>query len=233
MTTGLRRLPSRLTPAQQALARSDEAQQVVRWAVRRFAARYPDAERGDIEGLAQERIARAARSYDPTLGVSFGAYAALGVQGYLHRELGRERYRKGAVAALLAEAERRRLRALPTADESPEEAAATLAGALGEESWALALRLLLHPEVLTSPEDILAARRVRHALEEGRATLPEPQALVVTRHLQQGVSLKAVAAELGCHRSTVYRHLDAALGALRAFLEARGLGATEALGGSA
>ena len=59
-------LSMQLTPSQQALVESPEAQQMVERLVGRFLRRYVDrVKASDLRGAGGEGLARAARRYDP------------------------------------------------------------------------------------------------------------------------------------------------------------------------
>ena len=222
----------RLTPAQKALVRSAEAEQLVAWAARVYGGRFPEAERDEIVALAREALVLAARRYDPSRGASFATFASYRVRGHLTRELCAAHHRKAPIEALLAESERRRVVAGPNDDlaaaaQTPEQARQASKAWTDARCWELAIAAMLHPVATPTPEELAGWRQARAALAEGRAALPAEQALILRRRFDEGATMRSIAGELGKSTDTVHRQMEQALTALRWHLEGEGVTATE------
>ena len=225
-------LGPRLTPAQKALVRSEQAEQLVAWISRVYGRRFPEAEPGDIAALAREALVLAARRYDPSRGASFATFASHRVRGHLTRQLCSAHYRKAPIEVLLAEAERQR--AAPpegtdraAASQTAEQARQAAQAWTDARCWELAIAAMLHPAVAPTPEELTGWRQARAALEEARAALPEKQALILRRRFDEGATMRAIAIELACSTDTVRRQMGQALTTLRWRLEGQGGGSAE------
>ena len=220
----------RLTPAQKALVTSSEAQQLVQYATRLFTFLSPNAPVDELTSVANEELVRAARRYDPTHGARFATYASKGVVGRLTDRLTAEarfqQWRNAIAFHSLALQP-----SLDSARDTPDQATERLHRRLGAAFAARAVAALAAVDPL-SPEQSVSLTQQWHraiaALKRGRAQLPRDQAVVIQRHFYEGVSVEAVASEIGCSRSAAYRLRKEALDRLCRFLIAEGVTPIEA-----
>jgi RNA polymerase sigma factor for flagellar operon FliA len=185
---------------------------------------------GDAEctSLAHDGLVEAAGAFDPSLGVPFGSFAWLRMQGSILDGVRREaRHRKWMYAG--AAAARRFLSTEPDESdplrESDDEAEARL-GELAEGALVAMLEAAV-AEGAGGEDDALerhALERVQAELCAARAGLSERDAAILEQHYRDERDLKDIARELGVSYASVRRYHKGVLGRLAVRLRERGLG---------
>jgi RNA polymerase sigma factor for flagellar operon FliA len=211
---------------------------LVRYAVHELLTRIPQhVDRGDLTSCGHLALIKAARAYDPTLGVPFARYASLRIRGALIDELrsldwvtrgvrGRAKATERTAAAMTSE-----LRRAPTTDE--------LAAALGlsasdvERARATAALRPCSLDALEgvgardmildggpTPEQALAQAEELDFLRASVQSLPERLQFVINGSFFRDRSDDELAVELGVSSSRISQLRSEALSLLRGGLHA-------------
>ena len=185
--------------------------------------------RDDLASVGAIALITCAESYDPTLGVPFGAYARRRITGSFADELRANDWaprtvrRKIRETLSVQETLTGALGRTPTADEiatalgvSREEAAATLADA-GRTVSSLdeTLAEFLVADSDQSPEAELLVAEKMAFLREAVAALPEKMRYIVEEVYFQDRTVKELAAELGLTHSAISQQRAEAIRLLR------------------
>ena len=170
----------------------------------------------DLRSFGREGLLRAARSFDPSLGVPFRRYANLRIKGTiidglrawgtLPKRVWRELKGIEAGDRMLATYDEEDAASPATsAEEADSRLGAYLAGiatAIAVGTMVAAPRENVSPEGYdVTPEDLLGDAEVLARVKEIVAGLPHQQRTLVERHYFQGEQLDQAAASLGLSKS--------------------------------
>ena len=167
----------------------------------------------ELKSYGNEGLLTAARSFDPTRGVPFAAWAALRVRGAMIdgvRSIGRlprkiyAKLRALEAANATEDALVEEDAAKPIA--SPEDADARLDAYMASIATAMALGFVAAPrdddaEDTDTPEALLAANETAAALRAAVSRLPEIERTLVERHYFGDVTIDEAAREVGLSKS--------------------------------
>ena len=189
----------------------------VKAAARRLARRSGSpVEVDELVALGSEGLVEAARSFDPTRGVPFGAYARVRVQGAMLDGL-------RALAPLPRALHRARLAGAETGRPQGAEArhharfaAAQSDGLLFEAALSGDGPIAASPDV--GPEVLAARGQLRRLVARALAELPAAEGELVRRHALEEQPLARAAASLGLAEASAARLYRRALLRLRARL---------------
>ncbi len=224
-----------LNREQQALARS--AIGMVHRFARSFARQWPKTSEDDFCSVGNEAITVAARQFDRTLDIPFGAYAKKGIRGRMTDLATGQVFSQDAVFRAMRHAAEHapELRESETDEEnlSQLDAAACRVVTLARyrrrvAEWALgALSSVDSPE---DPEALVIRHeertRAKELIHSTLLTLSEPERTTVRRFFEDQATLDMIAADLGVSKRTVQRFLLRALDVLRVALHASGVEST-------
>lgn len=201
--------------------------------VRELSARIPAAvDRDDLRSAGLVALVLAARSFDPTLGVPFTAYATTRIRGALLDELRSVDWASRSVRRMGREIEATRQRLASAIGQFPDDAA--VAQALGistqeiartDADVARATVLSIHgtgqeiadllPAMSPAPEDVALKGESMEYLADAIAELPERLQVVVRGYFLEERPMAELAAELGVGESRISQLRAQALVLLR------------------
>lgn len=183
---------------------------------------------GECTSLAHDGLVDAAAAFDASLGVPFGSFAWLRMQGSILDGVRREARHRRWLHAGAAAARRFLATEADEADplhESDHDAEARL-GELAEGALVAMLEAAA-AEGAGGEDDALerhALERLRVELGRARAGLSERDAAILEQHYREERDLKDIARDLGVSYASVRRYHKGVLGRLAERLRERGVG---------
>ena len=209
--------------------------------VREVASRIPShVDRDELTSAAMYALATSARSFDPSVGTSFGSFASIRIRGALTDELRSMDWASRSVRAKARVVESARAEITQRLGRAPS--ARELAGAMNMSASELAaveadvhraavqsLQALgpdegaeLLPEGGDGPEALLLRREQLGYLRDAVAELPDRLRTVVEQYFFQQRRMADIAADLGVTESRVSQLRSEALAWLREGMQASG-----------
>lgn len=246
---GARREPARCAPHVEELVHTHLP--LVRHLVREIVNRVPShVDRDELTSAAMYALAASARTFDPSVGTSFGTFATIRIRGALADELRSMDWASRSVRSKAREIEATRNELTQLLGRAPSSA--ELAEAMGVTDGQLsateadvhrAAVLSLHalspeaaadavPEHADGPETLLLRREELGCLQEAIAELPERLRTVVEQYFFHQRRMVDIAAELGVTESRISQMRSEALAALRRTLGSLGVLPGEAVSGT-
>lgn len=196
--------------------------------VNEVCARATHLPREDLAGVGALALTKAADSFDPGLGVPFGAFARIRIKGALQDEMRAMDWAGTRTRSRISETTSARERLTESLGRMPtdEEVAAamgtdvkTVSKYLGYAARRLtsmnAHPLSLPPDGGLNPEErIVLAERV-HFIRQGVQALPEQLRQVIVEHFFQGRTVGDIAKEAGLTHGAISHRKSQALALLR------------------